>query len=179
MSEFIDIRQKVLSGEIKPKRKAIYVEALGGWLMLQEPMADKRAQMIQSALNVTTKQMKLDVLYPALIVNMLRYPHPDTAPPLEVDKDGNVTNPLAQQYPFDHPKAGELVFQPNDAMALGSVLPGSVSEDIAMPAATLAAMGKKELDDEKKVSTTTVIDTSAIVLPNASTEQTPNSSSAN
>ncbi len=157
MTHFEDLRAKILNGGIKANRKAVYFERLGGWLMVQEPMADKLAEIIQSAVDPKTKRTNIATMFTGLIVHGLRYPHPDARPEGDDVRD----------YPMDHPHAGELIFQPLDRDAVGKALPGGLLTETAKPIFEMTGLDKDDLDAEKKDLSPMGIDSSATTLPTA------------
>jgi hypothetical protein len=156
---FEDLRAKILNGGIKTNRKAVYIERLGGWVMAEEPMADKLAEIMQSSVDIKTKKTNIAVLFTGLIVHGLRYPHPDAAP--------DSADPHAADYPLDHPQAGQLVFQPLDREAIGKSLPGGLLTEVAQPIFDMTGLKKEDLDEEKKDLKTTGSEPSATPSQNA------------
>ncbi len=204
-AQYQDVRSLVLSGGVRPKKQAVYVEELGGWFNIQQLMANEKAAVLQAATNIKTKTADLNILYAGLTVYSLRYPSPDAAPqaPIEpvapsgFDPGGN-PRPIppdeeekyqeARQkylkdladfqhaYPLDHPHAGERVFNPIERDTVSQMLPSPVLDAIAEPAFTLSGFKKEEIEDKKDFFGKTVVDSTITGLPVNSNEQTPTDS---
>lgn len=199
--QYQDVRSLVLSGGIKAKRQAVYVEELGGWLNIQQLYANEKAALLQAATNIKTKTVDLNTLYAGLTVASLRYPHPECPPvepqepiaPSEFDPAGN-PRPIppdeeekyqasqqkyvkdvadfAHPYPLDHPHAGEKVFNPVERDMVSQMLPSSVLDAIAEPAFVLSGFKKDDVNEKKANLKPTVIDSTTTILPSSSSDQT-------
>lgn len=191
MDTFIDVRQLVLNGEVKPLREAIYLPRLGGWFNIVELYGDERSDVMQNAMNMTTGKLNLKALYAGLAVMSLTYPHPDAKPsepvapepPPDFSPDEDFVKyqedlkkyykalaDFQNPYPMNHPKAGERVFQPTDRAAFGKIIPGGIQEEIGAPAFRLSGFSQADLEEEKKDSTRTINSTSSMLLPSGSGE---------
>ncbi len=189
MAEFQDIRALVLSGGVKPKSQAVYVERLGGWFNIRELYGDERAAVLQAAVTQKTGAVNLGVLYAGLVVQSLRYPHPDAPPQTPVAPDPLQGSPSPEEqekydaaeakylqavadfqhpYPTDHPHAGELVFNPTDRDAMNQQLPGQVIEQIAQPAFSLSGLKKEDVEEKKASLNRTIVDGTITTLPTSS-----------
>ena len=207
LPQYRDVRDFVLKSNVRPKRQPVYIEELGGWFTLQQLMANEKSALLQAATNIKTKTVDLNVLYAGLAVLSLRYPHPDSAPtqpvepvaPAGIDPAGN-PRPIppdeeekyqeARQkylkdiadfqhaYPVDHPKAGQLVFDPKDRDLVAQNLPSSVQDAITEPAQLLSGLQKKDLEERKDFFGKTVVDSTSTSLPTSSSEVTLTDSSA-
>ena len=177
--QYQDIRSLVLSGGVKPKAQAVYVDRLGGWLNIRELYGDERARVLQDAVAQKTGAVNLGVLYAGLVVQSLRYPHPDVPPVAPTPPDPLQGNPSPEDqgkydqaevkylqavedykhpYPTDHPRAGEKVFQPTDRDAMNQALPGQVIEQIAQPAFSLSGLKKEDVEEKKASLNRTTVD---------------------
>jgi hypothetical protein len=191
--DFSDIRALVLGGSVQPKQQALYVERLGGWLNIRELYGDERARVLQDAVVQKTGAVNLGILYAGLVVQSLRYPHPDAAPSEPVAPDPLPENASPDEekayeeamsayrqaladyqhpYPMAHPHAGEKVFKAADRDAMHAALPGQIEEQIAQPAFALSGFKKEDVAEKKASLNATVIDGTATTLPLSSDEPT-------
>lgn len=135
----IDIRQKVLSGQLKLKQEAVYVPQWGEWVMVRELNGKERASVIDT--NTIKKgnnagQINVANFYPHLAIASVRYPTPDCEPAdVEVpvldenqepvlDASGDPSTKFAppahiETYPTlderqNNPQAGMLIFRRAD-----------------------------------------------------------------
>lgn len=196
--QYQDVRSLVLSGGVKPKQQAIYIERLGGWFNIRELYGDERARVLQDAVTQKTGAVNLGILYAGLLVHSLRYPSPDVPPqeptPPEPLKTGaspedeekyeaayvkylQAVEDYKHPYTTDHPHAGEKVFQPTDRDAMNSALPGQVIEQIAQPAFSLSGLKKEDVEEKKASLNRTIVDGTITPLPTSSDDQTPPDSS--
>lgn len=198
--QYQDVRSLVLSGGVKPKQQAIYVERLGGWFNIRELYGDERARVLQDAVTQKTGAVNLGILYAGLLVHSLRYPSPDVSPvePTPPEPLQGNSSPEDQEkydqaevkylqavedykhpYPTDHPHAGEKVFQPTDRDAMNQALPGQVIEQIAQPAFSLSGLKKEDVEEKKASLNRTIIDGTITPLPTDSSDPTQSDSSVN
>lgn len=142
-NQFVDIREMVFNDEIPLQTQAIYIPRLpGGWFNIREINAEQRGRLLDRNLNQKKGSMNFRGFNGDLLVLSLRYPSPEARP-------GEDT-PEVQSYPMNHPKAGQLVFQPNDGAMIIDKLPSAVSDMIVKPAVKLNGLDDKSLEEEKK-----------------------------
>lgn len=193
MPEFIDVRDFVLSGKVKPKQQAIYIEELGGWFTLQGMMGDGAGDVLNNSIDQKTGRANIKLMYAELFVRSLRYPVTDGQPIQPIEPTPLEDNPTYQEqnaydkalvtyqrnlkalthpYPDNHPNAGELVFQPLDRDAANKTTPGEILELVAEIALSLNGMSKSDLDEKKVNSNSTIIDSTLSPSPNNSDTST-------
>jgi hypothetical protein len=205
--QYQDVRSLVLGGNVRPKKQAVYIEELGGWYNVQQLYANQKAAVLQAATNIKTKTADFNIISAGLAVASLRYPHPEAAPqepvepvaPPTIDENGEprLVSPdeeeayqearqkylkeladFAHPYPLDHPKAGELVFNPLDRDMVAQQLPSPVMDAISEPAMALSGMTKDKLEEKKDFFGRTVVDSTTTSSPTSSDAQTLTDSSA-
>ncbi len=194
MSDFIDVREYVLNRQVKVKQQAVYLERLGGWFTIRELMGDEKGEVLNNSINQKTGRVDIKVMYAELFVRSLHYPDPDCPPEQPIKPDPIPDNfserdqakydkslaqynrdkqALTHPYTYDHPHAGELVFQPLDRDAMNKAMPGEVLELVAEPAMALNGFNKEDLEDEKKDLRGTVIDSTLTTSRNGSATSIP------
>lgn len=141
MTEFIDIRARVLNREITALVEPIYIPRLGGWLNIVEPRGDERNDILQESIDQKTGHVNMKIMYAAALVRTLCYPSPDARP--------SDDTPHVEEYPMDHPHAGELIFQPTDRAAVSRETPGSILEQVAQVAFPMCSLNPSDLEAQK------------------------------
>lgn len=193
MPDFVDIRDFVLSGQVKPKQVSVYVDRLGGWFTLQELMGDEKGDVLNNSIDQKTGRVNIKLMYAELFVRSLRYPVHDGTVPTPIEPapiDAQATDKEEKKYekavaiyerdleasthPYtsDHPKAGELVFKPLDRDAVNLHTPGEILERVAEQAMPLSGFSKADLEEKKVNSNATVIDSTLSPSPNTSDTST-------
>ncbi len=115
-----DVRSLVLGGGVKAKRQALYIERFGGWFNLQELYGHERGRVLQEAVSQKTKAVNVEVMYAGLVVQSLRYPHPDAAPPYpEAPVAPDATAPTEEQEAYE-----KALAQYQEDVAKWAVYPG-------------------------------------------------------
>lgn len=167
---FTDIRQKVLSGQIKLKKVALWVDRWEEWVMVQELAGDERAAVIVPNTNKKTGAIDVKNFYPHLAIASVRYPDLECTPDLvdvteEVDGEEvtkQVPSPHLDKYPSDeerkdNPLAGMLIFRLADDPTKPDVTvrdslnrtSGQALEQIAQIAAKISGLMPGDIAEKK------------------------------
>src|SRR6266702_315953 len=177
----IDLRQKVLSGDIKLRKKGLWVDAWEAWVMIQELTGEERAGLIEANFNTKLKKVNQKTLYPHLVILSTRYPDVDCVLDpeeiTEMDEEGNdvkrtIPHPrladfqaMMQEVGSD-PRAGKLVFEdprqagvPDLAVrdTLNKISGGAVLELISQLGAKLSGLTPEQIEEKKAVSGVTTV----------------------
>src|SRR6266705_1418956 len=162
----IDLRQKVLSGDIKFRKKGLWVDAWEAWVMVQELTGEERSALIEANFNLKTKKINQKTLYPHLVIVSTRYVDADcVVDPVEVKELDENGDEVTRTIPHPHlpefmalmqnvasdPQAGQLIFQLPDRDNLNKTS-GAVLELVAQVASRLSGLLPEQSESKKSTS---------------------------